>query len=74
MLQQVELWLEKRVGERVEDPSSPSCYRGFLVVPQKERNSMRSVLDWSQWNGYITKETERVRRLLGQGEWLMFSI
>ena len=73
MLQQSELWLEKKVVERVEDPHSPGCYGGFLVVPRKELDSMKSILDWFQWNWYITKETEKVRQLLGQGELLTSS-
>ena len=62
--------------EEVREPNTPGFYSRWFVVPKKDPNKWRAILDLSTLNEFVEKErlkmetAEIVREHLQQGEWM----
>ena len=70
----IESMLEKAVIEEVQD-NSPGFYSRFFIVPKRDSNKWRAILDLSTLNKFVSKQkfkmdtAEFIREQLHQGDW-----
>ncbi len=77
MDQQIQKLLQMNAVEVVTREETPGFYNRFFVVPKKETDQWRAILDLSQLNQYIVKEkfkmetAEMVREHVKEGEYMV---